>query len=564
MAGAILTPTALWKDFSVCQDFNFSIVSEQKDGDVILTYFYINGRRVGDSFVKIYGVLAKTIQQSVGPAILAVNDFGATDSLTLITDLAKKGYTVMSIDLEGKTDKTEFFTVYPDKIDYANYEKAKENLYEIKKDASLSCWYEWACALRYALSYLKSRPEVTKVGGFGIGQGATALWEVAGSSTDLDCVVFALNTGWTLYRGTEKFGTVIEPQFTDSMYKFVAGIEPQTYAMHVTCPTLVLSTTNSKDYDVDRAYDTIEKINKDVYRAIHYSVGYRECVNTHGYRTALVFLDNCLIKENSKAEGLPGEIDIKCDLVDGKIKVTVLADQNNLTELALFSSEEITDSKIRNYEKHLDSKVTEEGREFTYCPFNQSGIAIFFAQATYKNGFKIGSKVIAKKFTQEEVEFSYKNNVLFSSRIENQQIVFAPLDQGTEEFAGVNTTEHKIVRLKKGPMGINGVYSSAGLITFKMNAKKDKPQEQAMLMFDVYSKQSCQMDVILIWDYYGEKIKYLAKANLVGGELWQNVKLELSKFKTAEGRGIRSLDKIQALAFKVDSNDYLINNVLWV
>lgn len=564
MAGAILTPTALWKDFSVCQNFNFEVVSEKQDGDVILTYFYLSGKRVGEDVVKIYGVYTKSVQQAVGPAILIAGDFGATDNLALEKDLAKKGYSVMSVDLAGKTDNAEFYTVYPPEIDYANYEIAKESLFEIKKDASKDCWYEWACVLRYALSYLKSRPEVTKVGGLGIGQGATVLWEVAGSTKELDCAVFALNAGWTTYRGTQKFGSVIEPQFTDSMYKFVAGVEPQTYAMHVSCPTLVLSTTNSKHYDVDRACDTIEKINKDVYNVIHYSVGYRERVSVIGYRVANIFLDYCLIKEKGKAEGLPSEIDIKCDLVNGKLKVTVTADEKNLVELALYSAEEITDSKLRSYEKYTDAKITDEGREFIYSPYSESGVAVFFAQATYKDGFSIGSKVIARKFTKEEVDFSYKNNLLFSSRVENQQSIFAPFSQGEENFAGINITDERLVRLKKGPMGINGVYSNSGLITFKMNAKKDKPQDQAMLMLDVYSKESCQMDVILISDYFGQRTEYVAKTQVVGGELWQNVKLELSKFKTAEGRGIKGTDKIEALAFIVGSNEYLINNVLWV
>jgi hypothetical protein len=112
-------------------------------------------------------------------------------------------------------------------------------------------------------------------------------------------------------------------------------------------------------------------------------------------------------------------------------------------------------------------------------------------------------------------------------------------------------------------MEINGVYCKAGLLTFKLNAKTDRPQEGAMLMFDVYSKQKGVAAVKLIADYFGNRVDYFAWVNVHGGEVWQNVKVDINKFKTEQGLSLKEFEKINALEFIIDG-EYLINNALWV
>ena len=102
------------------------------------------------------------------------------------------------------------------------------------------------------------------------------------------------------------------------------------------------------------------------------------------------------------------------------------------------------------------------------------------------------------------------------------------------------------------------------MVFIKINAKTDRPQEGSIIMFDLYSENKGAMAVKLIADYFGEKIEYFAWANVLGGEVWQNVKLELSRFKTEQGMGLKSLEKIDALEFFIPEGFYLINNALWV
>ena len=48
--------------------------------------------------------------------------------------------------------------------------------------------------------------------------------------------------------------------------------------------------------------------------------------------------------------------------------------------------------------------ISEEANKttFKYEPYKKSGIAFFFAQATYSTGFTICSKIIAKRFEENE------------------------------------------------------------------------------------------------------------------------------------------------------------------
>ena len=563
MAGTILTPNSIWSGFEIRSQLSAEIISEKKSGDVILSKIRIEGRPTKDGQVMIYATLAKNIQQGVMPAILFVQDFNSKADDVLIKDLAKRGYTVLSVDLTGKVDGEEYYTEYPESVSYANYVSVKDSLYHIEGSAIDSCWYEWGCVLRYALAFLKKDPSVTKVGGFGISEAATALWEVAGTDKDLDCAVFALNTGWVGYRGINKFGGAVEPQFSDDMYKFIAGVEPQAYAMHVKCPTLTLSATNSKLYDCDRAYDTLNKIGKDVYKAIHYSVGYRERVSGEAYRTAVTFFDNFLMKATRNCS-LPLEVEIKCDVADGQLKITVDLDDKDLNSVAVYVAEQTVEPTLRCWHKVVESKKEEDGYVFWYLPYNGSGAVTAFAQAEYSNGMVIGSKILYKKFNAEEILPTYKSNIIYTSRTLGGESVFAAAEQDKVDDMSVNVLDKKRVVTKKGPMGIVGVYSEWGLLTFKINAEKDRPKEDAMLMLDVYCKGGGELLVKLIADYFGQKTEYLSRMKIPAGNVWNNFKVEPSRFKTAEGMCLKSYAKIQAIEFLVDGGDYLINNVLWV
>lgn len=562
MAGTIMTPVTIWHDFKIDSVPTATSLYEKKENNVIYTGLRIEGRKAKDGQVGIFAELAKTRSADKSSAIIILKDFQSETGGELVEVLAKKGFVVLSVDLGGVAPDKEYFTEYPESISYANYENVKDNLEKVEKNAIQTCWYEWVVVARHALAFFRNMIGIVSVGGLGIGDASTVLWQVAGTDRGLDCATFVLDSGWRGYRGIQKFDGGQEPQFSDERYKFIAGIEPEAYASHIQCPVLMLASTNSNVYDCDRAYDTVSRINDSVYRAVHYSVGYTESVNADAFSNCINFFMHNLRKD--KNIYLPEEMEVKGDIMEGRLVTNVAPDTNELQEVCLYVSEGMVTPSLRNWNKVIEFSSQKEGvYTFEYSPYHQSGIVVFFAVAKYKSGFSICSPIQARKFSENEVSFSYKSKIIYSSRIKGLESTFFPDADCSliKDRISINGNEH--VKVKKGPMGIEGITSSCRLMTFKMTTIKDKPNENAILMFDIYSQEDTEYTVSLIADYFGERMVYSVTGSIRGGEIWHNVKINRAKFKTLEGRPLKDYQKIEALGFETEKES-LINNALWV
>ncbi len=564
MFETILTPSALWKKFNLPESVGANIVQEQNIDDIIISKLILEGRSLKDGKVSIYAELMRSKQTTIGPAILLVEEFAIDNCSKLAKDLVSKGYTVLMVDLAGFTQGKADYTLYPLSVSYANYETAKENLYSIKKDAKSTCWYEWCAVMKYAIKYLKDLPFVTKVGAFGVSKIATALWQVIGSDFSLDATVIALNYGWIGYKGIYKFGGKPEPQFDDKMYQFIAGIDSQSYALHIKTPTLLLCATNDNDFEVDRAQDTMSKIPETTYRAMHISENNTDRINNAGYINALMFFDKYLCDTNVD---MPKESDIKCDIENGKIIFEVQTDKEcpvKIDKVEIFVAEEKINPALRCWQK-IDAKKCEEGKYIAdYSPYSGAEIIFAYANIEYKNRLKLSTNILSKRFAIDQVENTFKSNILYSSRVKNAHSIFAPATPSIKCTKNIDLVDRGIVREKKGPMGIVGATCSGGLLTFAMANSKYQPKDGSMLMLDVYTKEQTNITIKLISDYFGNKIEYFVKTKILGGDVWHNVMIEMNKFKTKEGMVLKSYAKIEALEISVDEGEYLINNALWI
>lgn len=566
MAGVILTPITLWNDFKIdgiptASEFN----SEIKD-QFTITEFYLQGRAVMEDCVRIYCKETKKSTFKKGAAVVLLKDFNEGDNTALVEDLAMRGYVVYQVDIAGAAENKEKHTEYPVRISYANYENVKDSLTTVKGEVRQTCWYEWCVVVRYVLKYLGSKENITNIGGLGVGKTATVLWMAAGTDENLSCAAFMLNAGWSGYRGIYKYAGKVEPQFSDNMYKFIAGVDAQSYAMHVKCPTLVLSALNSNEYDCDRAADTIARMEKSTFKAVNYCVQSRDKIDECGYQDLTLFFEKFLAKKQAEKNQLPEDLEIKCDLVDGKIKMEVSLSTKNLKNLCVYVSEEIAHPALRCWHKVVDgNKISADTYEFTYCPKAQSEIICAFAQAEYKNGFTISSNVVSKRFTSDQVDNTCSlNNLIYSSRIEGMESIFCTGKEKDQNNLVIDNFGQREIEVNKGPMQMEGVYCKGGLLTFKTASKTQRPKDDAMLMFDYYSKGQSVLTVKMIANFLGEKVEYMSSVNCLGGDVWHNVQFERNRFKTAEGMVLKSYEKIDAIMFESSDEEWLINNALWV
>ncbi len=561
MAGSILTPMAIWGNFKVPFIPKAEIIDERQEGDIIVSRILIEGRVTPKGQVKICATVSRGVQLGFMPAVIIFKDFGDTDC-SMDISIAKLGYMTFSIDIEGKREGKEFYTEYPEDLPYAVYENVKDDLKRVDKDIITTCWYEWAMVARYALKYIKSLPYVTKVGGIGVSSAATVLWQLA-LDKNLSAAAFVMNAGWTAYNGLYKFAGKADPQLSDDMLMFIAGVEPQSYAAHINCPALVVAATNSPRFDADRVTDTLARIKKDFFVALDYSVGRTDGIDSAGYKNILAFLNEFLMRENGGCD-YPFNPEIKCEFSCGKVTAEVTADGHDLKEIALYSAEEILNPALRSWYKN-DVYTEKSGNKykFEYMPYADSGAAFFFARAVYKSGFALSTNICAVKFGEGEGGVRFKSNVVYSGRIQNAQSVFSALPKAGDKIHA-DVDGHAEVLVKTGPMDIAGIFAEKGLRTFKINAKKDRPADGAMLMLDFYSEGETELFVKLVADYFGKnRADYSVRVRVKGGNVWNNVKLNMQSFKTPEGMTLKSYKNINAIEFICDGA-YLINNVLWV
>lgn len=562
MNSGILTPVALWEDFRIEHEPIIEPIAEYVDGDITISRFYLYGRQVGeDEYVKIYCALAKSNKTHSMPGAFVVQDFSLGANEEIISRYAKEGYAAFTFCVGGDDGVRGNRTVYPQALSGINYVDCKNKLMHVEGSIKQSCWYEWGVTARYALDYFISLPFVKSVGALGLGEVATVLWQIAASEKRLKCAVFVKNAGWKAYKDVFKFGNEVNTEFSDETLKYMAGVEPQTYAPHVKCPTLVLACTNDLQFDCDRAYDTVSRIPESVYTAIDYSVNCRTGVSIECFSNIKMFFDKFV--KGKEQIVLPAPVDIGGEIMDGKLNVIASPMLNDLKEVVVYVAEGKGNPSFRAWQLLDDGKKSGDCFEFSYAPYAKSGLITFFARAIYKNKTSVCSPIMCKKFGQDDSKEKYSSNVVYSSRIENNSSLFTSMYEKALVNIPVLSEYGGGVKEKAGPLGIVGLTSQNGLFTFSVGTPKYSPKEDAMFMLDVFVKEQSELTIGLYFNEEQNFVNYFAKVNLMGGNGWHNLRLNKSDFKTMEGKTLKSYDNLCALIVDC-KGEFLVNNLLWV
>ncbi len=559
MAGEILSPIAVWGYFKVEETPKAKEISKKDRYGISYAELYVEGEKVGEETTQIYGKYIRQKGEEKKSAVILIKDFEDNGEGNLATLLVKAGYAVFIIDLEGNTGRNEKFTLYPEELSYANYDK--EKLYDIESNVKSTCWVVWAKSVRYVLKYLKSRADVKRVGAIGIGEAGTILWQVSAMDENLDASCFLHNAGWNAYRGYDKFsGQDKDIDFSDREMQILAGIEPQSYANKLKCPSITFIATNNFKFSADRAGDTVSRIPDQVYSCLDYSVGDLYNLDNSCYKNLIAFLEEFLNGKRRKT-ALPSSFKVESEIKGGKIFVRGKVNENELDRVELFYSEEQTNPALRCWIKSTEKGKDGKAYVFEVSPCNRSKKCFFFLKAFYKSGFSSSSNIFCVNFEEKDIKNDNRENLIYSSRREELKWVF--VDAGDKTDEGIDLLKEHGITVSSGPLGFHGITSKDGIISFKAFCKKYVFNEDAILMLDIYSKEDSVAEISLICDYLGDRKEYTARVNLIGGKIWNNIKLEKPDFKTVENFPLKNYAPVQCIKIKVDGN-YLVNNVLWI
>ncbi len=556
----MITPVTLWKTLDVSLDVRPTFIREVTDGDVKIEYFNFSGRETGEGRVLVYAAYAYSVSAPSRDGILILPDSKNTIDEEIMKMFVTHGYSVCMVDYRGAGFNNSEYTVYPEKIKYANSMTCGRYREFVDESADKTCWYEWSAVALYARKFLTERLNRDDIAIIGIRDGGEIAWKIASAAT-FNCVITVCAAGWLAYKGYEKFG-LREPALNEERYRFIAGVDSQAYAPYVRCPVLMLCSVNDLEFDYDRAYDTFSRINPKYAdeSAISYSVTCNGCISAEGTQTMFMYLDK-FVRNRQIFIPKSGNITIFADDLQNLSATTSVDSRGIVESCSMYFAEDCLNSSVREWKKATVKEYNPFASNFSFNLdiYEKTKQVFVMCGVTYSNGFTVWSKILTRKVSGRFRNSQIACNVLYSSK--DGIDCFTIADFSKYAVGGIfmtdNTaTPHMVVKDK----GISGIYSPCGLATFRISSGRYAPKEDSILKLDVYTDEKSEVKVSFIdvetGDKYNSTIETL-------GEVWQSALIESKNFKTAQGASLSSFNNKLKLVIECGV-PYAINNVMWL
>lgn len=567
----ILSAPAIWRKFQLGAPLNASFEDEQTTQNGVkihkIAYF---GHEVEDGRVRIVAQFARPESPENVPAVLLLLDaeITAEERVELLEYFVKKGYAVLVPDLFGKRDGADESdcTTYPNSLVYANLQGA--DLYNVTKTAVETCWFEWTYAALYSVEYLKSRSDITGIGGAGLRLGGEVLWKTL-LSPDFKCGIPISAAGWQTYFDYDKFSDNVERNMSDERHSYIAGIESQSYAPFVKCPVLMLGSMRDYHFDYDRAYDTFARIGIKEGSAIAYSPASGKGIGPNALLDMELFLEKYL---KGREIFIPEELELSLTLnEDGSVVADVDCGTGGIVEeVGVFYAEtgEESESAFREWQlvEKVDKQQIKDGKvSCSFTPFAGSTYTFAYAHAKYINGFKVVSKIAAKKLPAA-AKRGAKSRMIYAG---DRPDCFSVEDYKSFALGGIFLEREAVPKLLEGYGKITGVYSPGGIRTYRIGAPLYQAEENAMLEFDAYSKEDVEIIACVEVLKRGNKfIRYETSVPVKARGKWKRIILKAADFKSAEtGEPLSSFSLGKALVFKQlgdEEKEFSVTNILWL
>ncbi len=555
----ILTPTTICSSFDDSLDVMAITLNKTVEDGVKYESISFLGRETGDGRVKIFGVFASDKAAPADETVLVFSDSNESINYELLKLLVKRGYSAFMVDYRGDWEDTEFSTLYPGEIDYANAARAGRHKDYVDDSADKTSWFEWTAVGVYARKYICERTGNDNIAVLGIRDGGEIAWKLA-VAKPFKCIVTACAAGWKAYSGVSKFG-IDESTLDDERYRFIAGIDSQAYAPYVKCPVLMLCSTNDPRFDYDRAYDTFSRINHDFAEdsVITYSVNCDSSIGVKGFSDMIMFLDKHL-KNRQVFIPMPVELNVTVDDKENLVAVATLDNQGVVEDCGMYLAEDTIDPSVREWMPCEEKRrISDFEYQFKLNIYEKTSTIFALCYARYSNGFTIWSKIVVKKISGNFRNTVGKCRVLYTSKYGVDG--FSIVDPASKAVGGIFFTDDDMVpQIVTKAKGIKGIYAAGGLTSYRINNPKYAPVGGSVLKLDIFCDQTDEVLFTLEDVENGEVYKY--SQSVLGG-VWQSIILKSKLFKTVNG--VPLTDYVHSLKFCITcEKEFAVNNVMWL
>lgn len=564
----ILSAVALFKKFKTDTPLGASEWGIEEKHGVRVSHVSYSGHAEKDGSVRIYARFGRPIGAGKKSTVLLIPDAGKPIDEELFWYFLEKGYAVLMPDYSGKMQNDPdgtLRTVYPPSLAHGNFEQARGLLDMQDLEAEETTWFEWTYVALFSLEYLRSREEVGNIGVIGIRTGGDIAWQTL-LSPHVKCGVPVNAVGWRSFSALAKFGENVAHNLSDDTHKYIAGVEAQSYAAYVKCPVLMLCALHDSAIDCDRAYDTYSRLGLEEGNALVYSSSSGACIGPNALTDMDLFLEKNL---KGREIYIPDTLNVQLKEVNGELEITVECDKEGLLdEAGIFYSESDVKTRCAYRDWHRVFKTsgkTVKNGTFTHTikPFAGTSAAFVYAYAKYINGFRVMSKITAKKLKADPT--AVKNRMLYSGKEMDAFVVEQYKDYSVGD---IFLEREAAIKACQGYGGIKGLYSVGGMRMYKISSPQYIPDENALLKFDVYSKQTNTVKItVSAGDVETGTERYSYFLEISGGGKWKRIILKSGDFKSEySGKSLRNFSEGRALSFEGtdEEKEFALTNILWL
>ncbi|MBQ8342772.1 MAG: dienelactone hydrolase family protein [Clostridia bacterium] len=564
----IVSAIALWKKFNLKNPLSASEWDIDEREGVKRCHVSYSGHKVSDGSVRIYARYIRSLKKGKQPAVLLLNDIGATPDEELAEYFLQKGYAVLMPDYTGKMKSDGegvLRTAYPPSLSYGNFEQQKGFTHADDLPPDQTTWFEWAYVALYSIEFLRAQEEIGNIGIVGIRTGGELAWR-AMLSPHVKCGVPINAAGWRSSQNIGKFGDDIAHNLSDKRHRYIAATESQSYAPYVKCPVLMLCALRDQSFDCDRAYDTYSRIGNTDGNALAYSPESGACIGQHALANMDLFLEKNL---KGREIYIPDTLNVALKETGAGIEITVGSDKEGLLEeIGIFYAEADVKKKSTCREwRHIykiDGRSVKNGTVVhTVKPFAGTPAVFVFAYAKYFNGFRVMSKIACKRLADANTA-AVKSRMLFSGK---EMDSFSIARHEDYSIGNIFLEREAVPKITTGYAGIKGAYSVGGIKTYKISSPMYLPDENALLEFDVYSAETQTLKVEIEVAEMEEWERYVCQVDVKGGGKWKRIILKAADFKAeTNGRSLKSFTDGSGLSFDCagDEKEYAVTNILWL
>ena len=564
----IVSAVALWKKFNLKTPLGASEWGIEERGGVRLSHVSYSGHAVEDGSVRIYARLLKPVSVPCAPAVLLLGDAGKPVDIELARYFVEKGYAVLMPDYSGKMsgDKEGVLrTAYPPSLQHGNYEHARGLTSMRGLSAEETTWFEWTYVALFSIEFLKSCNDVADIGIVGVRTGGDIAWQSA-LSPHLKCVVPINAVGWKSFANTPKFGENLAHNLSNDRHAYIAAVEAQSYAPSVKCPVLMLCALRDDGFDCDRAYDTFSRIGTEYGNALVYSADSGSCIGPNGLIDMDLFLEKNL---KGREIYIPDTLNLSIKEASEALEIILDTDKEGILEEAgVFYAESDVKTKCayrdwRCVGKWGGKEVKDGKVQVLVKPFEGASAVFAYAYAKYINGFRVMSKIVSKRLDNPNPN-AVKGRLLFSG---SEMDCFGVADYKENSIGGIFLEREAVPKISRGYGGVKGAFSVGGIKTYKISAPTYVPDENALLKFDCYARESTTIKVVIDAVEEDEMERYTCFVDIKGGGKWKRIVLNASEFKGELcGKFLSCYSNGRALTFVCENDDieYAVTNIIWL